>query len=147
MKINCLEVLKEKEKFEWIPILACHNSEETKQMQVEYNIQNGKGCKIKIEEGFSLVFIVFSISCVISALSDGDNYAKISGLPYAATDYGSVSFGQFSFGINITKDAPLGMFSSQSIYIKTQRGGMDRWVAYPNDKCIIYGSGFYFTNE
>ena len=56
MKINCLEVLKEKEKFEWIPILACGNSEETKQMQVEYNIQNGKGCKIKIEEGFYCVF-------------------------------------------------------------------------------------------
>lgn len=147
MKINYLELLNEKKYFSWTPKFICQEPTETNQLIANYQSQIGRGVKIKVDEQVSIVIFTFALRGYITQVSDGDNYARIGGLPYAATDYGSVSFGQFSFGIDITRDAPLGMLSSQSIYIKTQRGGMDRWVAYPNDKCIIYGSGFYFTNE
>lgn len=137
----------EKETFNWTPKLACYDSNETSQMQVRYEQQSGYGCKIRIKENFSIVFVTFNIRAFIDVVSDGNNYARISGLLYGAMDYGSMSFGQFSFGINNSNPAPSGNFAVKTIQVLTQRSGMDRWVATPNSRTIITGSGFYFTSE
>lgn len=133
--------------FEWTPKFACYDATETAQISVRYEQQSGRGCKIRIKENFSIVFITFNIRAFIDAVSDGNNYARISGLPYAAMDNGAMSFGQFSFGINNSNPAPSGNFSGKTVQILTQRGGMDRWVATPSSRTIINGSGFYFTSD
>ena len=137
----------EKETFNWTPKLTCYDSSETSQMQVDYEQQSGRGCKIRIKEGFSIVFITFNIRAFIEAVSPGNNYSRIGGLPYGAMDYGAMSFGQFSFGTNSNNPAPSGNFAGKTIQVLTQRSGMDRWVATPSSRTIITGSGFYFTQE
>ena len=137
----------EKETFNWTPKLTCYDSSETSQMQVDYEQQSGRGCKIRIKEGFSIVFITFNIRAFIKAVSPGNNYSRIGGLPYGALDLGALNFGQFSFGIDNSHPAPSGNFSGKAIQVLTQRSGMDKWVATPTSRTIINGSGFYFTNE
>lgn len=137
----------EKETFNWTPKLICYDAAETSQMQVNYEEQTGRSCKIRIKEGFSIVFITFNIRAFIEAVSSGNNYSRIGGLPYGALDLGALNFGQFSFGIDNSNPAPSGNFSGQAIQVLTQRGGMDRWVATPSSRTIITGSGFYFTSE
>ena len=145
------EILKkikgEKETFNWTPSLICHDAGETSQMQVNYEQQTGRGCKIRIKEGFSIVFITFNVRAFIEAVSSGNNYSRIGGLPYSAMDLGALTFGQFSFGIDNSHPAPSGNFSGKAIQVLTQRGGMDKWVATPSSRTIINGSGFYFTSD
>ena len=143
---------KEKEWFEFTPILACADNTETEDLDVRYEVQIGFGCKIKINKDISIVFVYLAVRGYIDAVSTGNNYAYIVGLPYSANggdsyNYGSFSWGQFSYGIDNSHPCPNGMFSVKRIQVTTQRGGSEKWVAYPNNRVIIYGSGFYFTKD
>ena len=141
----------EKKYFTWTPRLECYNNpEETAQLSLRYVFQSGTGCKIKINKNVSIVFITVAVSAYIDAVSDGNNYSVIAGLPYTANggayNYGSFNFSQCAFGINLNSEPPNGMYSGKYIQVKKPRGGMDKWVA-STGQAIIYGSGFYFTTE
>lgn len=146
MKINYLELLNEKRYFNWIPYLVCLDSDETSQLIVNYEQRSGTGTKIKINDTTSLVIFTFTMRCYITQVSDGDNYARIAGLPYVSTTIGAVSFGQFSYGVTASREsAPNGNVTGSVIQVLTQRAGMDRWVADSEHSAIINGGGFYFT--
>ena len=148
MKINYLELLNEKKYFNWTPKFVCQDSTETSQLIANYQQQTGQGVKIKINELLSIVIFTFVLRGYITQVSDGDNYARIGGLPYIASSYGAVSFGQFSYGVDSSRtSAPNGQVNGNSIQVLTQRSGMDRWVAYPNNLAIISGGGYYFTQQ
>lgn len=137
--------------FKWTPKLACYDASETAALVVRYEAQTGFGCKIKINKDISIVFVFVAVRGYIDAVSDGNNYAYIEGLPYSANggdsyNYGSFSWGQFSYGIDNSHPCPNGMFSVKRIQVTTQRGGSEKWVAN-SGRIIIYGSGFYFTKN
>lgn len=142
----------EKERFEWTPKLVCYDATETAALDVRYEQQVGFGCKIKINKEKSIVFIFVAVRGYIDAVSSGNNYAYIAGLPYTANggesyNYGGFTWGQFSYGVDNSHACPNGMFSAERIQVTTDRGGAEKWVAYPSNRVIIYGSGFYFTQE
>lgn len=146
MKINYLELLNEKKYFSWTPKFICQDSTETSQLIANYQQQAGQGVKIKINEQLSIVIFTFVLRGYITQVSDGDNYARISGLPYVSTTIGAVSFGQFSYGVTASREsAPNGNVTGSVIQVLTQRAGMDRWVADSEHLAIINGGGFYFT--
>lgn len=148
MKINYLELLNEKKYFGWTPKFICQEPTETNQLIANYQSQIGRGVKIKVDEQVSIVIFTFALRGYITQVSDGDNYARIGGLPYASMSYGAVSFGQFSYGVDSSRtSAPNGQVDGNSIQVLTQRSGMDRWVAYPNNLAIISGGGYYFTQQ
>lgn len=141
------EVTPDKEFFEWTPQLSCHNASEAP--AVTYTAQTGYGCKIKITDTLSIVFVSVYLRGNITAIS-GNNYACIAGLPYTQSmngGYSSFNFSTFLKGIDETHPMPVGYFASKTIRI--QNGGrgspVERWVV--GDSFQIYGSGFYFTNE
>ena len=137
--------------FEWTPTLACYDATETAALDVRYEQQVGFGCKIKINKEKSIVFIFVAVRGYIDAVSSGNNYAYIAGLPYTANggesyNYGGFTWGQFSYGVDNSHACPHGMFSAKRIQVTTERGGSEKWVAN-SGRVIIYGSGFYFTTN
>ena len=142
---------KKKEWFEFTPSLVCSDSNETEQLEVRYEAQTGFGCKIKINKDISIVFVCLAVRGYIDAVSDGNNYAYIAGLPYRANggdsyNYGSFNYGQFSHGVDSSHACPNGTFSNNRIQVVGERGAAEKWVT-SSGRVIIYGSGFYFTKD
>ena len=100
MKINYLELLGSRKIFEWTPYLSCQTESEAP--TARYEVQQGYGVIIKTNEMYSLRYFTFTMRGYIDAISDGDNYAAIRGLPYAdllSWANGTVVFNVFYQGI------------------------------------------------
>lgn len=147
-----IEKLKgEKQFFEWTPTLSCLTESEA--LTVEYTRQTGYGCKIKINDSISIVFVECFIRGSITAVSSGNNYATIKGLPYKnslSNSCPSFNFNNFYKGIDTSHSIPTGFINNKIIRVQdstnTARGAaVEKWVTCTNFE--ITGSGFYFTNE
>lgn len=143
----------EREFFEWTPEFSCQTESEAP--TATYNEQFGYGCKIKLNNEVSIVFVTFVIYGYIKQISTGNNYATIKGLPYSQSlsyGYSCINFQTFMNGIDTTHNIPTGRFSSKSILIQnatppTRGAAVEKWVASENNEVRIFGSGFYFTKD
>lgn len=118
MEINYLELLGSRKIFEWTPYLSCQTESEAP--TARYEVQQGYGVIIKINEMYSLRYFTFTMRGYIDAISDGDNYAAIRGLPYAdlvSWANGTVVFNVFYQGIGDEFPMPTGRASNDGVYI------------------------------
>lgn len=110
------------EYFEWIPALSCLTPSEAP--TVEYTVQAGHGCKIKINDNLSIVFVECYIRGNITAVSSGNNYSTIEGLPYSQSlDYGypCFNFNCFYRSINENHSLPTGFINNAIIRVQNGR--------------------------
>lgn len=136
------------EYFEWTPKLSCLTSSEAP--TVEYTVRKGHGCKIRINDILSIVFVQCFIRGNITAVSSGNNYASIEGLLHSqALSYGypSFIFNDFCQGINLNHPIPTGFINNKRIQIQNGNRGasVEKWIVCSSFE--IQGSGFYFTSE
>lgn len=134
--------------FEWTPKLSCLTPSEAP--IVTYTAQKGYGCKIKISDTLSLVFVSCYIGGNITAVSSGNNYATIEGLPYSQSlSYcvPSFNFHDFYQAVADGHPIPTGFVNNKTIRVQngTRGSSVDKWVVCNNFE--IRGSGFYFTNQ
>lgn len=130
----------------WTPTLTCVTASEAP--TVTYTSRQGHYTKIKISENMSIVFVDCYIRGNITAVSSGNNYAVIAGLPYtASTGTGSCLFSMFYRGVTFASPMPTGYFTSKLIRIQngTRGSSSEHWAV--GDNFLIEGSGFYFTTE
>lgn len=134
------------EYFEWTPKLSCLTESEAP--TVEYTLQLGHGCKIRINNEISIVFVEVYLSGKITAVSSGNNYAVIAGLPYlSSSNSASFNFATFYYGVTANNPIPVGFIKNKIIQIQNGARGssVERWIK--SDSFEIKGSGFYFTNQ
>lgn len=118
MKINYLELLGSKKFFEWTPYLSCQTESEAP--TVRYEAQQGYGVTIKVDEMYSLRYFSFVIRGYIDAISSGDNYAAIRGLPempIIGWGTGYCHFATFYQGIKDDTPMPTGRVQSNGVNI------------------------------
>ena len=86
----------------------------------------------------------------ITAVSSGNNYATIAGLPYdpMISNVFTLSFNDFYRGVTLANALPTGYFANRTIRVQngTARGSsVEQWATCENFE--ICGSGFYFTSN
>lgn len=125
----------------WTPALGTvENTDPT----VTYTTQEGTYYKLD-----KIVFFSFYIRAKITALNGTNNYAKIKGLPFAATgSFGTNNseIGSLYGAVDNTNDAAF-IVSSSDIRVQYNYGANSaKWVVTSGTYMQVAGNGFYFTS-